>query len=213
MRLLGLVLALLALDAQAAALTTPAIAGVVKAGTPIEIMGQSFTGTEGPVALPDGSVLFTENRAARVTRIALDGSVSAYLTNPAGPNALALNAQGGVVATLTAQPGVAIIYPPERAAILVDEANGKPLNRPNDLVIDAHGGVCISPIRADGGSRDSPRSPPLSTISARARSCALLTPVSVCQTAFSSVRMRRFFTSRIPLASTCLHTMSLRRVS
>jgi gluconolactonase len=46
-----------------------------------------------------------------------------------------------VVATLTAQPGVAVIYPPERAATLVEQADGKPLNRPNDLVIDRAGGV------------------------------------------------------------------------
>jgi gluconolactonase len=147
-RLIGLALvagafefALLVSDAQAAALTTTAIAGVVKAGTPIEIIGESFAGTEGPVALPDGSLLFTEGRATRVTRIAVDGSVGEFLTNPAGPNALALNAQGSVVATLTAQPGVAVIYPSERAAILVDKVDGKPLNRPNDLVIDRRGGV------------------------------------------------------------------------
>jgi gluconolactonase len=141
MRILGLLLALVALDAQAAALTTPAIAGVVEAGTPIEIIGESFAGTEGPVALPDGSLLFTENRAARVSRIALDGSVAVFLTNPAGPNAMALNAEGSVVATLTARPGVAIIYPADCVTILVDKAEGKPLNRPNDLVIDRHGGV------------------------------------------------------------------------
>src|SRR5512144_2227133 len=109
MRSIGLALALLVSDAHADTLTTKTIAGVVKAGTPIDVIGESFSGTEGPVALPDGSLLFTENRAARVTRIALDGSISAFLTNPAGPNALALNAQGSVVATLTAQPGVAII--------------------------------------------------------------------------------------------------------
>ena len=163
MRLLGLVLVLLAFDAQAASLTTPAIAGVVKAGTPIEIIGENFAGTEGPVALPDGSLLFTENRAARVTRISLDGSVGAYLTNPAGPNALALNSQGSVVAVLTAQPGVAVIYPPERAAILVDQADGKPLNRPNDLVIDRQGGVYFT----DPGGRPKPGrllpSPPSTT--------------------------------------------------
>lgn len=141
MRFLGVVLALAAFDAQAAGLTTPPIDGVVNAGTPIEIIGESFAGTEGPVALPDGRLLFTENRAARVMSVALDGSVDVFLTNPAGPNALALDARGSVVATLTAQPGVAVIYPPERAAILVDAANGKPLNRPNDLVMDRKGGV------------------------------------------------------------------------
>lgn len=128
----GFELALVAASARAAALTTTAIQGVVRAGTPIEVIGETFAGTEGPVALPDGSLLFTENRAARVTRIALNGSVGEFLTNPAGPNALALNAQGSLVATLTAQPGVAVIHPFERAAILVDKANGKPLKRPND---------------------------------------------------------------------------------
>jgi gluconolactonase len=145
-------LAFLASATQAAALTTTAVTGVVKAGTPIDVIGESFEGTEGPVALPDGSLLFTENRAARVTRIAPDGRVGAFLTNPAGPNALALNAQGSVVATLTVQPGVAVIYPSERAATLVDKSDGKPLNRPNDLVIDRAGGVYFT----DPGGRRKP---------------------------------------------------------
>lgn len=137
----GFGLAWVGADARAAALTTTAIEGVVEAGAPIEIIGEAFAGTEGPVALPDGSLLFTENRAARVMRIAPDGSVAEFLTNPAGPNALALNAQGSLVATLTAQPGVGVIHPVERAAVLVDKANGKSLSRPNDLVIDRTGGV------------------------------------------------------------------------
>jgi gluconolactonase len=155
LRFIGLALAAGVLDAQAATLTTTAIEGVVKAGTPIEIIGESFAGTEGPVALPDGSLLFTENRAARVTRIAIDGSVREFLTNPAGPNGLALDARGSVVATLTAQPGLAVIYPPERAAVLVDEADGKPLNRPNDLVMDRAGGVYFT----DPGGRRKPGQP------------------------------------------------------
>jgi len=153
-------LALVASDAHAAAPSTTAIAGVVKAGTPIEVIGESFAGTEGPVALPDGSLLFTENRAARVARIALDGSVSEFLTNSAGPNALALNAQGSVVATLTAQPGVAVIYPSDRVAILVDQAEGKPLNRPNDLVIDRAGGVYFT----DPGGLRKPGQPAVTAV-------------------------------------------------
>ncbi len=90
---------------------------------------------------------------------------AAFLTNPAGPNALALNAQGSVVATLTAQPGVAVIYPSERAATLVDKVDGKPLSRPNDLVIDREGGVYFT----DPGGLGSQgrRRLPLFTISAR----------------------------------------------
>lgn len=167
MRFIGLALAvcafdfaLAASDARAATLATPAIAGVVKAGTPIEVIGESFAGTEGPVALPDGSLLFTENRAARVTRIALDGSVGEFQTNPAGPNGLALNAQGSVVATLTAQPGVGVIYPAERAAILIDKVDGKPLNRPNDLVVDRSGGVYFT----DPGGLRKPGQPAVTAV-------------------------------------------------
>ncbi len=35
------------------------VPGVVKAGTAIELVSQGFDGTEGPLALPDGSLVFT----------------------------------------------------------------------------------------------------------------------------------------------------------
>mgnify|MGYP003693941159 CR=1 FL=1 len=41
------------------------VAGVVKAGTAIELVKQGFDGTEGPLPLPDGSLVFTENRVDR----------------------------------------------------------------------------------------------------------------------------------------------------
>jgi sugar lactone lactonase YvrE len=50
-----------------------AIPGVVAAGTPIQLIKAGFEGAEGPVGMPDGSVLFTETRASRITRIAPDG--------------------------------------------------------------------------------------------------------------------------------------------
>ena len=108
---LSLATALTVFGAQAAAPTTPAIAGVVNAGTPIEMIGEGYQGTEGPLGLPDGSLLFTENRAGRVLRIAPGGSVDLFLTDPAGPNAMALDANGNIVAVLTAKPGVAVIHP------------------------------------------------------------------------------------------------------
>jgi hypothetical protein len=53
-----------------------AIPGVVAAGTPIQLIKTGFEGAEGPVGMPDGSVLFTETRAARVTRIDPDNNIS-----------------------------------------------------------------------------------------------------------------------------------------
>lgn len=51
---------LVAFAASGDGLVTPAIEGVVAAGATIELIKEGFQGTEGPIALPDGAVIFTE---------------------------------------------------------------------------------------------------------------------------------------------------------
>ncbi len=152
----GSVLAVAPFEARCAELTTPAIAGVVVGGAPIGIVRDDFRGTEGPMAFSDGSLLFTEAQATQVTRIGADGSVSALLTNAGVPNALALNRKGELLAVLTGQPALAVIYPAAKARTLADSFNGKPLNRPNDLVVDRRGGVYFT----DPGGRVKPAEAP-----------------------------------------------------
>src|SRR5262252_6590009 len=71
---------------------TPAIPGVVAAGTKVQIIKDGFEGTEGPVAMPDGSVIFTN--AAHITKIDKDNNVSNFLDNSNLPNALAFDSKG-----------------------------------------------------------------------------------------------------------------------
>ena len=121
---------------------TPAIKGVVAAGTRIEFIKEGFQGTEGPIALPDGTLIFTETAANRLTRIAADGSTASWLENTNGANSLSFNKQGELVAVLTGKPtGIGVLYPQDKARILVDNHQGKPFGRPNDLVVDKRGGV------------------------------------------------------------------------
>jgi gluconolactonase len=140
---------LIALGAQADGLVTPAIDGVVTAGTPIVLIKEGFQGTEGPIALPDGSIAFTEGQANRITRIAADNSTSSYLENSGGANGLAFNRAGELIAVVTAKPGIAVLAPAGKERVLVDEFEGTPLNRPNDLVVDKSGGVYFT----DPGAR------------------------------------------------------------
>jgi gluconolactonase len=122
--------------------TTPAIPGVVAADTRIEVVREGFEGTEGPVALADGSILFTENRADRIVKIAPDGTVSTYLEKTGGANALALSAKGELLAVQTAPAAVAILSPAARP--LATAYAGKPLNRPNDLALARSGDIYFS---------------------------------------------------------------------
>lgn len=134
--------------------TTPAIAGVVAAGTPIELIREGFTGTEGPLALPDGSFVFTETTANRITRIAADGSTSTFLADSNGSNGLGFDGKGDLYAVQVLKPRVGIVYPAAHARTLADQFEGKPFGRPNDLVIDRKGGVYFTdsgaPPRAAG---------------------------------------------------------------
>ena len=120
---------------------TVAIAGVVAAGTPIELIKEGFNGTEGPVALPDGSLIFTETTANRVTRIAPDGSTSAFVEGSNGANGLGFTANGDLYAVQVLKARVGIIFPQPRARVLADNFEGAPFGRPNDLVVDRQGNV------------------------------------------------------------------------
>jgi len=117
------------------------IPGVVAAGTPIEFIHDGFKGTEGPIALPDGALAFTETQAARITRVNADGSVAAYLENTNGANGLAFNADGDLIAVQTADPKVGVLAPAAHAHTLVDGYEGARFGRPNDVVVDRQGGI------------------------------------------------------------------------
>lgn len=125
---------------QAETTVTPVIEGVVAAGTGIMLIKDGFEGTEGPIAAPDGSFLFTETRANRITRIAADDTTSTFLENSNGSNGLAYNARGELVTVQVLQPQVGIVYPLGKEKVLADQFNGVPFVRPNDLVLGAKRG-------------------------------------------------------------------------
>lgn len=121
----------------------PNIPGVVAAGTKVQFIKDGFEGTEGPIGLPDGTFIFTETNASRITKIAPDGSTSIYLDNTNGSNGLALDSKGRLISVQTV-PGntkVGVIHPKGSEKILADNFEGKPFGRPNDLVVDKKGGV------------------------------------------------------------------------
>jgi gluconolactonase len=134
-----------AADAPAAAAgpaVTPAIAGVVNAGTPVQLVKDGFEAVEGPVRDADGSVLFTNNQNGKVMRAAVDGTVSTWFEGPYGANALARTPKGEVVATLQKTLTIGVLQPGSAAPkVLADKWDGKPLNRPNDIVADRRGNI------------------------------------------------------------------------
>src|SRR5262245_22605729 len=130
----------------AAETTATAIPGVIAAGTKIEVIKSGFTGTEGPIGMPDGSLIFTETQANRITRIDANNQTSTFLENSNGSNGLAFDSKGRLISVQTT-PGktlIGVLYPKGQEATLSDNYDGKPYGRPNDLVVDKKGGVYFS---------------------------------------------------------------------
>jgi gluconolactonase len=121
----------------------PNIPGVIAGGTRIQVIKEGFRGTEGPIALPDGTLIFTETAESRITRIAADGSTSTFLENTNETNGLAFDAKGRLIGVQRAagKQGIAVLYPKGSEAVLASSIDGKPFDRPNDLTVDKKGGV------------------------------------------------------------------------
>ena len=122
---------------------------------------------EGPVAMPDGSVLLVEIAAGRVTRVGRDGRKQVVATPGSGPNGLALGPGGKLFCCnnggfdyverdgLLIPHGQALNYSGGRIEV-IDIDSGKvdilykdgdfdcTLRGPNDIVFDRHGGFWFS---------------------------------------------------------------------
>ena len=60
----------------------------------LEIVAEGLRFPEGPVAMPDGSVIVVEIAAGRITRVAPDGSTTTLAETGGGPNGLAIGPGG-----------------------------------------------------------------------------------------------------------------------
>lgn len=129
---------------------------------------------EGPVAMPDGSVVLAEMFGPRLTRVRPDGTTETVAEVPGGPNGVAVGPDGALYVcnnggcfTPVELEGLLLPGPFNAPGYLggriqrVDvatgavsdlytECAGRPLRAPNDLVMDGHGGFYFT----DHGIRD-----------------------------------------------------------
>jgi gluconolactonase len=141
----------------------PDIPGVVAGGTKVQVIKEGFQGTEGPIGLPDGSLIFTETNANRIIKIDTDNNVSTFLENTNGSNGLAFDAKGRLI-TVQTTPGqtkIGVVYPKGAESVLADGFEGKPFGRPNDLVVDKKGGVYFTEPGPNAQPGTTPAAPPL----------------------------------------------------
>ena len=110
------------------------IPGVVAAGTKVVIVKDGFQSSEGPIAMPDGSTLFTEPGASKVHKIDKSGAITPFLENTNRANGLALDSRGRLIAATALT--IEVLHPEPSKTVLATMPT-----RPNDLVVDEKDGV------------------------------------------------------------------------
>ncbi len=129
---------------------------------------------EGPVALDDGALLFTDIGEGRVMRRDADGSIDVAADVGGGPNGLAITPDGallicnnggmgiattpdgfrrrdGTRGSRPVKPGIQRVGPDGSIEIITASHAGGSLLAPNDLVVDEHGGFYFTDFGAVQG--------------------------------------------------------------
>ena len=122
--------------------TRSGIAGVVAPGVEPELVQEGFIFTEGPLGTADGGLYFTDLRQAnRIYRLDAGGRISVFREKSDGTNGLAFTPTGDLVGAEGTGKRISKIGPDGKSTELTRGDGEKPLMAPNDLIVDAKGGI------------------------------------------------------------------------
>ncbi|ODT62440.1 MAG: gluconolaconase [Phenylobacterium sp. SCN 69-14] len=133
----------------------------------IQLVAEGLEFPEGPIAMNDGSVILTEIKGQRLTRIHPDGRKETVVETGGGPNGAAIGPDGAIYITNNGgsftwpeQDGLTIPGPTPpshtggyiqrydltsgKLTTLYETCDGRPFVGPNDLVFDKQGGFWFS---------------------------------------------------------------------
>jgi gluconolactonase len=141
MRLLCATALLAGLISPALAQSPSGIPGVVAPGIEPQLVHEGFKFTEGPVGTAEGALYFSDIRANRTYLLERGGKIAVARENTNGANGLALTADGHLLAAEGDGRRITQIDRDGKASTRTDGAEGRPLLAPNDLIVDAKGGI------------------------------------------------------------------------
>lgn len=116
------------------------IPGIGPKGPATKVAG-GFGFIEGPAADGQGNLYFSDIPNARIHKLDAQGKVTVFREKSNKSNGLMVDGKGRILACEMDGAVVALSADGQGREVLADQHNGKPLNAPNDLVIDKTGGI------------------------------------------------------------------------
>ena len=121
------------------------IAGVVAAGSEPELVREGFTFTEGPVGTADGGLYFSDIREPSKTyRMDPDRKIMVVREKTNSTNGLALMKNGDLLGAEGDGKRISKRSRDGQITTVTEGIPGMPLLAPNDLIVDAKGGIYIT---------------------------------------------------------------------
>jgi len=138
----GLCAAIAALVAAPVLAQSPAgVPGVLAGGEVPELVQEGFTFTEGPVGSAEGGLFFSDIRANKTHYLDPGGKIAVIREGTNGANGLALTKDGELLFAEGEGKRISKRGKDGTITTLTEGAPGIPLLAPNDLIVDAKGGI------------------------------------------------------------------------
>jgi gluconolactonase len=135
-------MALVGLLALPVSAQTPSgITGVVAPGVEPVLVQEGFVFTEGPVGTPDGGLYFSDIRPNLIYRLDTNGEISIVREQTKGANGLAVTREGDLLAAEGDGKRISKRSRDGTVTTVTEGSEGKPFLAPNDLILDAKGGM------------------------------------------------------------------------
>jgi gluconolactonase len=122
------------------------------------LVQEGFVFTEGPVGTPDGGLYFSDIRPNRIHRLDPNGKVDLVREQTNGANGLAVTREGDLLAAEGDGKRISKRSRDGTLTTVTEGIAGKPFLAPNDLILDAKGGIYITDPGPRPGAAASPTS-------------------------------------------------------
>lgn len=136
-----LLLAAARLFAQESSAPAPGLLPLLQPGAAVTLVSKQFIFTEGPAVDRNGNIFFTDQPNDKIWKYDTDGKLSVFMEKTGRSNGLYFDAKGKLIACADENNQLWSIDANKKITILLKDFHGTRFNGPNDLWIDAKGGM------------------------------------------------------------------------
>ena len=120
------------------------VSNIIADGAKPQLVSKQFSFTEGPAADKNGNVFFTDQPNDKIWEYDTKGKLSLFMDKTGRSNGLYFDKKGNIISCADERDQLWSISPKRKIKVLATDFKGHRLNGPNDLWVDAKGGIYIT---------------------------------------------------------------------